>query len=145
MWTQDLCLSCCRQISGLHTVIRNRNTPRDEFIFYSKRLIRLVSLGSRIRTQDQWSDGWLSATYDLAQGTHTLILKGKYPYGWPPHPCWLGLCCFEIGEKCFIQRCSWFLTSKDKEVSHTDTSPFWIKVSLPWARSCRTLNLPSGH
>jgi len=32
-----------RQIIGVHTVIRNRNTPRDEFIFYSKRLIRLVS------------------------------------------------------------------------------------------------------
>ncbi|XP_040579729.1 uridine-cytidine kinase-like 1 [Lepeophtheirus salmonis] len=30
------------QIRGLHTYIRNRNTPRDEFIFYSKRLIRLV-------------------------------------------------------------------------------------------------------
>lgn len=30
------------QIRGLHTFVRNRNTPRDEFIFYSKRLIRLV-------------------------------------------------------------------------------------------------------
>ena len=30
------------QIKGLHTYIRNRDTPRDEFIFYSKRLIRLV-------------------------------------------------------------------------------------------------------
>lgn len=30
------------QIRGLHTFIRNRNTPRDEFMFYSKRLIRLV-------------------------------------------------------------------------------------------------------
>ncbi|XP_066995878.1 uridine-cytidine kinase-like 1 isoform X2 [Anabrus simplex] len=30
------------QIKGLHTFIRNRDTPRDEFIFYSKRLIRLV-------------------------------------------------------------------------------------------------------
>lgn len=30
------------QIKGLHTFIRNQNTPRDEFIFYSKRLIRLV-------------------------------------------------------------------------------------------------------
>lgn len=30
------------QIQGLHTFVRNRNTPRDEFIFYSKRLIRLV-------------------------------------------------------------------------------------------------------
>lgn len=30
------------QIKGLHTFIRNANTPRDEFIFYSKRLIRLV-------------------------------------------------------------------------------------------------------
>lgn len=30
------------QIRGLHTFIRNRDTPRDEFIFYSKRLIRLV-------------------------------------------------------------------------------------------------------
>jgi len=30
------------QIKGLHTFVRNRNTPRDEFIFYAKRLIRLV-------------------------------------------------------------------------------------------------------
>ena len=30
------------QISGLHTYIRNKDTNRDEFIFYSKRLIRLV-------------------------------------------------------------------------------------------------------
>jgi len=30
------------QIKGLHTFIRNRNTQRDEFIFYSGRLIRLV-------------------------------------------------------------------------------------------------------
>lgn len=30
------------QIRGLHTLIRNKDTPRDEFIFYSKRLIRLV-------------------------------------------------------------------------------------------------------
>ncbi|XP_041770557.1 uridine-cytidine kinase-like 1 [Anopheles merus] len=30
------------QIKGLHTFIRNANTARDEFIFYSKRLIRLV-------------------------------------------------------------------------------------------------------
>lgn len=30
------------QIRGLHTFVRNKNTPRDEFIFYSKRLIRLV-------------------------------------------------------------------------------------------------------
>lgn len=30
------------QIRGLHTFVRNRDTPRDEFIFYSKRLIRLV-------------------------------------------------------------------------------------------------------
>ncbi|XP_055628550.1 uridine-cytidine kinase-like 1 [Toxorhynchites rutilus septentrionalis] len=30
------------QAKGLHTFIRNAGTPRDEFIFYSKRLIRLV-------------------------------------------------------------------------------------------------------
>ena len=30
------------QIRGLHTFVRNRQTPRDEFIFYSRRLIRLV-------------------------------------------------------------------------------------------------------
>lgn len=30
------------QIKGLHTFIRNASTPRDEFIFYSNRLIRLV-------------------------------------------------------------------------------------------------------
>ncbi|XP_012274268.1 uridine-cytidine kinase-like 1 [Orussus abietinus] len=35
-------LSNTPQIQGLHTIIRNKNTPRDEFIFYSNRLIRLV-------------------------------------------------------------------------------------------------------
>lgn len=30
------------QVSGLHTFIRNKDTPRDEFVFYSKRLIRLT-------------------------------------------------------------------------------------------------------
>lgn len=30
------------QIQGLHTVIRNKDTPRDEFVFYSQRLMRLV-------------------------------------------------------------------------------------------------------
>lgn len=30
------------QVKGLHTFIRNANTSRDEFIFYSNRLIRLV-------------------------------------------------------------------------------------------------------
>lgn len=30
------------QIQGLHTFIRNRETSRDEFIFYSKRLMRLL-------------------------------------------------------------------------------------------------------
>lgn len=30
------------QVDGLHTFIRNKDTPRDEFIFYSKRLMRLV-------------------------------------------------------------------------------------------------------
>jgi len=30
------------QIRGLHTYVRNKDTSRDEFIFYSKRLIRLV-------------------------------------------------------------------------------------------------------
>ena len=33
-------LPSTRQIKGLHTFIRNRDTSRDEFIFYSKRLIR---------------------------------------------------------------------------------------------------------
>jgi len=30
------------QTQGLHAFIRNKDTPKDEFIFYSKRLIRLV-------------------------------------------------------------------------------------------------------
>merc|ERR1712004_658268 len=30
------------QIKGLHIYVRNKDTSRDEFIFYSKRLIRLV-------------------------------------------------------------------------------------------------------
>ncbi|CAG0903394.1 unnamed protein product [Cyprideis torosa] len=31
-----------KQVRGLHTFIRNRDTNRDEFIFYSKRLMRLL-------------------------------------------------------------------------------------------------------
>ncbi|CAJ1084647.1 uridine-cytidine kinase-like 1a isoform X1 [Xyrichtys novacula] len=30
------------QVKGLHTIIRNKETSRDEFIFYSKRLMRLL-------------------------------------------------------------------------------------------------------
>lgn len=30
------------QIKGLHTFIRNKETARDEFVFYSQRLMRLV-------------------------------------------------------------------------------------------------------
>ncbi|KAJ0061374.1 hypothetical protein NL108_017392, partial [Boleophthalmus pectinirostris] len=30
------------QVLGMHTIIRNRETSRDEFIFYSKRLMRLL-------------------------------------------------------------------------------------------------------
>ncbi|XP_015795957.1 uridine-cytidine kinase-like 1 [Tetranychus urticae] len=35
-------LSMTPQIKGMHTCIRNRETSRDEFIFYSKRLMRLL-------------------------------------------------------------------------------------------------------
>ncbi|NWV62050.1 UCKL1 protein, partial [Malurus elegans] len=30
------------QVRGMHTIIRNKDTTRDEFIFYSKRLMRLL-------------------------------------------------------------------------------------------------------
>ncbi|PIO11378.1 hypothetical protein AB205_0038140, partial [Aquarana catesbeiana] len=30
------------QVRGMHTIIRNKDTNRDEFIFYSKRLMRLL-------------------------------------------------------------------------------------------------------
>ncbi|XP_008317491.1 uridine-cytidine kinase-like 1a isoform X2 [Cynoglossus semilaevis] len=35
-------LASTPQVSGLHTIIRNKDTSRDEFIFYSKRLMRLL-------------------------------------------------------------------------------------------------------
>ena len=35
-------LTITPQIKGLHTFIRNKDTPRDEFVFYSQRLMRLV-------------------------------------------------------------------------------------------------------
>ncbi len=35
-------LPSTRQIRGLHTIVRNRDTSRDEFVFYARRLIRLV-------------------------------------------------------------------------------------------------------
>jgi uridine kinase len=48
-WTDDVgtphslfLLPSTSQIYGLHTFIRSEDTPRDEFIFYSKRLIRLL-------------------------------------------------------------------------------------------------------
>merc|ERR1712038_1333845 len=47
------------QIKGLHTYVRNKDTSRDEFIFYSKRLIRLVieySL-SLLPFQTNWESG----------------------------------------------------------------------------------------
>ncbi len=31
-----------QQIKFIHTIIRNRDTPRDEFIFYSNRLMRIL-------------------------------------------------------------------------------------------------------
>ncbi|XP_076851156.1 uridine-cytidine kinase-like 1 isoform X5 [Brachyhypopomus gauderio] len=40
---QTLCvLESTPQVRGMHTIIRNRETSRDEFIFYSKRLMRLL-------------------------------------------------------------------------------------------------------
>uniref|UniRef100_A0A3B3ZK66 Uridine-cytidine kinase n=1 Tax=Periophthalmus magnuspinnatus TaxID=409849 RepID=A0A3B3ZK66_9GOBI len=35
-------LNSTPQVLGMHTIIRNRETSRDEFIFYSKRLMRLL-------------------------------------------------------------------------------------------------------
>ena len=35
-------LDATNQIKFMHTVIRNRETPRDDFIFYSNRLMRLL-------------------------------------------------------------------------------------------------------
>ncbi|CAL8275589.1 unnamed protein product [Boreogadus saida] len=35
-------LECTPQVRGLHTIIRDKETSRDEFIFYSKRLMRLL-------------------------------------------------------------------------------------------------------
>ncbi|XP_027000622.1 uridine-cytidine kinase-like 1 isoform X1 [Tachysurus fulvidraco] len=40
---QTLCvLESTPQVRGMHTIIRNKETSRDEFIFYSKRLMRLL-------------------------------------------------------------------------------------------------------
>ena len=35
-------LPSSHQIRGLHTIIRNKDTPRADFVFYSDRLIRLL-------------------------------------------------------------------------------------------------------
>uniref|UniRef100_A0A8C2ZTJ3 Uridine-cytidine kinase n=1 Tax=Cyclopterus lumpus TaxID=8103 RepID=A0A8C2ZTJ3_CYCLU len=35
-------MECTPQVHGMHTIIRNKDTNRDEFIFYSKRLMRLL-------------------------------------------------------------------------------------------------------
>ena len=31
-----------KQVKALHTIIRDQNTPRDDFVFYSDRLIRML-------------------------------------------------------------------------------------------------------
>ena len=67
------------------------------------------------------------------QGTLALILKGEVS-------AWLTAFSLLVRTRLFwnwrknsfMERCSWFLTSKDKEVSRTDTSPLRIKVSVPW-------------
>lgn len=52
------------QVRGLHTFIRNKDTPRDEFIFYSRRLIRLTIefalslLPFKVRTVDRLVCRW---------------------------------------------------------------------------------------
>ena len=61
---------------------------------------------------------------ELVQGTLTLILKGRYQYGWPPRPYWSRLRCFEIGKNCFMQWCSWFQTTLDGPDEKASHSPF---------------------
>lgn len=59
------------QIRGLHTFIRNKDTPRDEFIFYSKRLIRLViEYTLSLMT-------FVDKTVETPQG---VLYQGKYIY-----------------------------------------------------------------
>ena len=35
-------LPCNKQVQALHTIIRDKNTSREDFVFYSDRLIRLL-------------------------------------------------------------------------------------------------------
>uniref|UniRef100_F6U8B5 Uridine-cytidine kinase n=1 Tax=Ciona intestinalis TaxID=7719 RepID=F6U8B5_CIOIN len=35
-------LESSKQVQGIHTILRNRDTNRDDFVFYSKRLLRLL-------------------------------------------------------------------------------------------------------
>uniref|UniRef100_H2Z970 Uridine-cytidine kinase n=1 Tax=Ciona savignyi TaxID=51511 RepID=H2Z970_CIOSA len=35
-------LESTKQVQGIHTILRNRETPRDDFVFFSKRLMRLL-------------------------------------------------------------------------------------------------------
>ena len=66
-----------RQIIGVHTVIRNKNTPRDEFIFYSKRLIRLVSFIIRLVAAIGFSSMFLILRFSafLLLPSYNLILR----------------------------------------------------------------------
>ena len=58
---------------------------------------------------------------------------------WPPRPYRLGLGCFEDEKTPSLSWNSWFLTSKDEEVSRTDTSPFRIKMSFPCTNFLRLI------
>ena len=71
----------------------------------------------------------------LNQGTLTLFWRGKYQYGWPPCPYWLGISCFKTSWEFFFHfQNNLVLTGKYKEVNRTDTSPL-NKVSVPWFNS----------
>ena len=100
-------------------------------------------LGIAIGWQDTYHESLFKLSYG-DQGTLTLILKGEVSVRLTSLSLLVRTRLFWNWKKCFMQRCSWFLTSEEKEVSRADTSPFRIKVSVPcgdkpWVLARRTL------
>ena len=77
----------------------------------------------------QFSHTPRSATESTQPGNAHLNSEGEVSVRLTSCLFWLGLGCFEIKK---LPWCGRFLSSKDEEVSHTDTSPLRIKVSVPW-------------
>ena len=75
---------------------------------------------------------WSEVPAHLGQGMLTLILKGEVSVQLTSSSLLVRIRLFWKWKKFpSLSWCSWFLTSKEEEVSRTDTSPFRINVTIP--------------